>query len=186
MKSRVLKKGRGLSVVVTTLILLVVAVLLATVVSYYATDVTLTRSQVEDIRLSKGRIWVNQTGAVSAFKLQSVGGRDTLIDGIAIRSDDVEWSSVYVHRVPSGSTVTEELNVVNPDRLVGDNVTIDGRTYEKASVDIPLISGGVLLFYIKEPVNIQMDDIGTTINIRVYTNNAHYITNCNIESATQQ
>lgn len=179
------EKGRGLSVVVTTLILLVVAVLLAVVVSYYAADITLTRSQVEDVRLSKGRIWVNQTGAVAAFKLQSVGGKDTLIDGITVRSENVDWGNVYMHRVPASTTVTEELIVVSPERLTGENVTIDGRTYENASIDIPLVSGGVLLFYVKEPVNIRMDDIGTTISIGVYTNNGRYTTNCNVESATQ-
>jgi len=52
--------------------------------------------------------------------------------------------------------------------------------------DIPLISSGVLLIYIKSPDNIQVDDIGTTVSINVFTNNAQYITETNVESATSQ
>ena len=32
----------------------------------------------------------------------------------------------------------------------------------------------------------QTDDVGTTIDLSVYTNNAQYITECNVESATNQ
>jgi hypothetical protein len=40
--------------------------------------------------------------------------------------------------------------------------------------------------YIKDPDNIQLDDIGTTVSMSVYTNNAQYITEINVESATTQ
>ena len=50
------RKNRGLSEVVTTLILLVVGVLLAAVVTYYATNITMTRTQMEEIRFSKEHV----------------------------------------------------------------------------------------------------------------------------------
>lgn len=34
--------------------------------------------------------------------------------------------------------------------------------------------------------NIQVDDIGTSVSIAVFTNNAQYITETNVESATTQ
>ena len=40
--------------------------------------------------------------------------------------------------------------------------------------------------YLKDPDNVQVDDIGTTISMAVFTNNAQYITECNVESATTQ
>jgi len=58
--------------------------------------------------------------------------------------------------------------------------------YNQSMGDIPLISSGVLLIYIKSPDNIQVDDIGTTVSINVFTNNAQYITETNVESATSQ
>ncbi len=33
---------------------------------------------------------------------------------------------------------------------------------------------------------VQTDDVGTTIDLSIYTNNAQYITECNVESATNQ
>ena len=70
--------------------------------------------------------------------------------------------------------------------LTGSSVTISGKLYNQASRDIELISGGEILFYIKDPGYIGIDDIGTTSNIKVYTNNAEYVTEINIESATNQ
>ncbi len=186
LKNRAFRKSVGLSGVVTTLILLVVAVLLAAVVSHYATALTLTRSQTEEVRLSKERVWVNTTGAAAAFKLQNVGGRDILIEGVIVRNIECDWSDLYYCRVPSGSTMSGEMNITSPSRLTGGNVTIEGRTYKRANADIPLVSGGVLLFYIKGLTNIRSEDIGTNVGISVCTNNSQYITDCRVESATRQ
>ena len=180
------RKERGLSVVVSTLIILVVAILLAAVVTYYATNVTLTRTTVEEARFSKERIWVNSTGPVVAFKLQNLGGRDILIDGIKVRGVEATWSDVYYYRVPTGTTIMEELNRTSHDHLTGSSVLIDGRNYTQADSDVPLKSGGVIIFYIKGPSIIQLNDVGTTVNLLIYTNNAQYITEVNVESATDQ
>lgn len=186
LKNRVIGNDRGLSVVVTTLIILVVAVLLATVVCYYATGLTLTRTTTEEVQISKERIWVNTTGAAAAFKLQNIGGKDLLIDGIVVRNIEADWSNVYFHRVPYGTTVSSGMNITSPPRLKGENVTIDGRMYAQAKMGIPLVSGGAVLFYVRGVTNINIEDIGSTVSIRVYTNNSQYIKDCNVESATQQ
>jgi flagellin-like protein len=90
-----IRKERGLSEVVSTLILLVVAVLLAAVATYYATNITLTRTEIEEIRFSKEHVWVNSTGAVAAFKLQNLGGKDILVDKFTVRGVEAAWSNVY-------------------------------------------------------------------------------------------
>ncbi len=177
---------RGLSQVVTTLIILVVSVLLAGVVTYYATNITMTRTEQEEVSLSKQHIWVNSTGAVAAFKLENLGGKDILIDKIEVRGVESSWSTVYFYRVPSGTTITADMNVTSYANLNGSSVTIDGKSYSQASEDIPLVSGGVILFYIKGPDNISVDDIGKTVSITVYTMNGQYIVECNVESATTQ
>ena len=181
-----MRKNRALSQVVSTLILLVVAVLLAAVATYYATNITMTRTQNEEVSFSKAHIWVNSTGAVGAFKLQNLGGKDILIDKIAVRGVEEAWADVFYFRVPSGSSVDEDLNVTSYANLSGSPVLIDGRNYTAASADLPLVSGNELLVYIKGPDNVQLDDIGTAISISVYTNNAHFITEVNVDSATRQ
>jgi flagellin-like protein len=180
------KKDRGLSEVVSTLILLVVAVILATVVSYYATNVAMTRTIMEDVRLTDSHVWVNSSGAVAAFKLQNLGGRDILIDKFSVRGVDSEWSDIYYYRVPSGVVIEGNLNITGYDMLTGTSVLIDNKNYTQADADIPLMSGGELLIYVKGPDNIQQDDIGTTVCISVSTSNAKYINECNVESATEQ
>jgi len=176
-------KQRALSEVVSTLILLVVAVLLAAVATYYATNITMTRTQSEEVSFSKAHIWVNSTGAVGAFKLQNLGGKDILIDKIAVRGVEETWSNVFYYRVASGDSVDEDLNVTSWAKLTG-TPTIDSRVYAAATGDMPLPSGNELLVYIAGPDNVQLDDIGTAISISVYTNNANFITEVNVESAT--
>jgi hypothetical protein len=180
------RNSRGLGEVVSTLILLVVAVLLTAVVSYYATNVTMTRTEMEEVRLTDDHVWVNSTGAVGAFKLQNLGGRDILIDKFSVRGVDSAWSDIYVYRVPTGTVIEGSLNITSFASLTGTSVLIDGKNYTQADADIPLISGGELLIYVKSPDNIQQDDIGTTVSMSVTTNNAQYINECNVESATDQ
>jgi hypothetical protein len=186
LKKVIKKNSRGLGEVVSTLILLVVAVLLTTVVAYYATNVTMTRTEMEEVRLTDDHVWVNSSGAVGAFKLQNLGGRDLLIDKFSVRGVDSEWPDIYYYRVPSGTFIEGSLNITSYASLTGSSVLIDGKNYTQADADIPLISGGELLIYVKGPDNIQQDDIGTTVSISVTTNNAQYINECNVESATDQ
>jgi hypothetical protein len=186
LKKVIKKNSRGLGEVVSTLILLVVAVLLTAVVSYYATNVTMTRTEMEEVRLTDDHVWVNSSGAVAAFKLQNLGGRDILIDKFSVRGVDSAWSDIYVYRVPTGVVIEGNLNITSYASLTGTSVLIDGKNYTQAYADIPLISGGELLLYVSSPDNIQQDDIGTTVSISVTTNNAQYINECNVESATDQ
>jgi flagellin-like protein len=181
-----MRREKGLSQVVTTLILLVVAVLLAAVVTYYATNITMVRTETEALQLNKAHVWVNETGAVAGFKIQNLGGRDILIDKFSTRGVEEDWSSVYVYRVPSGTPVSGDINVTSYALLTGPSVDLYGKTYNMSTDDIPLISGGELLVYIAGPDNIQLDDLGTTVAISVFTNNAQYITEVNVESATPQ
>ena len=79
--------------------------------------------------------------------------------------------------------VSHALNVTNYDNLTG-SPTIDGRQYTQGSFDLPLASGRKMILYLKGPDNVQVQDIGTTISISVFTMNAQYVTECNVKSAT--
>lgn len=110
---RLLKNERGLSVVVTTLIILVVSVLLATVVTFYAINVTTTRVQEESLHLTKQHIWYNNTTegwAEAALVILNTGGRDVVLDKIQVRGQECPWSSVYYWRTNT-VTISADLNV---------------------------------------------------------------------------
>ena len=173
---------RGLSQVVTTLMLLVVSVLLAGIVTYYASNITMTWTEQEDIDLSKAHVWVNGSTQVCAFMVRNLGGRDVLVDKIAVRGIESLWSDVYFER-PSSAPLGD-LNVIAESKITGASFSYDGQTYDQASTDIPLSSSGILLFYIKNPDNIILNDIGKTVSITVFTINGQYIKEVNVESAS--
>jgi len=187
---------RGLSQVVTTLILLVVSVLLAGIVTYYATNITMTRTEQEDVDISKSHVWVNGTGgAEAAIVVQCLGGRDVLVDKITVRGVESAWGDCYYWRAGT-TTVTSDLSYAQPgsDNPNWDpaktypwNITIQGslQVMTLASTDIDLASSGTIVFYILDPDNIDLDDIGTTVSITVFTVNGQYIEEVNVEYAGQ-
>ncbi|MGB9134176.1 MAG: hypothetical protein WCC63_01090 [Candidatus Bathyarchaeia archaeon] len=173
MKS-LLKSKKGLSTVVTTLIILVVSVLLATVVTYYAINMTTTRVQEENLKVTKGHLWANSTVAQAAFVLVNIGGRDTLIDKIQVRGQDMGWAdySVYYNR-------TIMAPVADLDYVADPNATMTA-----ALDDLSLKSGECLVIYIVNPGTISVADIGTTCSMTVFTASAQYKIEVNVQSAS--
>jgi hypothetical protein len=171
---RVLKSKKGLSTVVTTLIIIVVSVLLATVVTFYAINVTTTRVQEENLRVTKAHIWTDSTVAQAAFVIANIGGRDTLIDKIQVRGQDITWnaSEVFYNRVTTAPTADLEY-VADP------NATMTG-----ADADLSLKSGECLVMYLTNPGTISVGDVGTTCSITVFTASAQYKIEVNVESAS--
>jgi len=178
---RILKSRKGLSTVVTTLIILVVSVLLATVVTFYAINVATTRMESEDLKITKQHIWSNSTMAQAAFVLTNVGGRDVLLDKITVRDQEEAWTDVYYWK---GTAPSHDLNFSNVD-LTGASVSISiegtSETFTQASDDIAVESGTTLVVYINSPDSIGVSDIGVTTRITVYSANAMYSKECNVE-----
>src|SRR5208337_3010807 len=93
---RLLKNRYALSTVITTLIILVVSILLASVLTYYAVNVVSTRVQEESLYVSRAHIWVNSNGiAEAALMVTNNGGRDVVINNIAVRGQQSPWANVF-------------------------------------------------------------------------------------------
>jgi len=182
-----LKNKKGLSVVVTTLIILVVSVLLATVVTFYAINVTTTRVQEESLFLTKQHVWFNTTGswAQAAIVIVNTGGKDVVLDKVSVRGQDSEWQTVYYWRT-SNITISNDLDVT-PTDITGTsfNITIQGatRTFQQASDDLTLKSGWTMVLYIMNPDSVALNDVGITVGITMFTSNAQYYKETNIEAA---
>ena len=179
-----LKKRSGLSNVVSTLVVLVVAVLLAGLATYFGVNTTTTRTSYESLQFASEHVWVNGTGCVAAARVQAVGGKDLLIDKITVRTLDCQWSNVYYYRVPANTEISNDMNLTSSALLTGASVTLFGKEYIQATDDLLFTSGGEVLFYVKNPGYIGIDDIGTIVNINIFTNNAEYVIEINVESAT--
>ncbi len=184
---KLLKNKRALSTVVTTLIILVVSVLLATVVTFYAINVTTTRVQTESLYLTKQHVWYNTTGswAEGAVVIVNTGGKDVVIDKLTVRGQPCNWSDVYYWRTDT-VTVSNDLEVT-PLELTGTtfNISVQGvdRTFDQATDDITLKSGYTMVLYMKNPDSIALNDVGVTVGITVFTSNAQYYKETNIEAA---
>ena len=184
---RLLKNKKALSTVVTTLIILVVSVLLATVVTFYAINVTTTRVQEESLFLTKQHIWYNTTGswAEGALVIVNTGGKDVVIDKITVRGQECSWTNVYYWRTHT-ETISSDLTVTSTE-LTGSsvNITVQGetRSFTQASKDLTLMSGYTMVVYIKNPDSIALNDVGVTVGITVFTSNAQYYKEVNVEAA---
>jgi len=182
-----LNNKRGLSVVVTTLIILVVSVLLATVVTFYAINVTTTRVQEESLFLSKQHVWYNTTTgwAEAAIVIVNTGGKDIVLDKISVRGQDSLWNDVYYWRT-STVTVSDDLNVTSTE-IAGASFDIvvqnQSRSFLRADNDLTLKSGWTIVIYIMNPDSIALNDVGLTVGITLFTSNAQYYKETNVEAA---
>jgi hypothetical protein len=179
---KMLKNRKALSTVVTTLIILVVSVLLATVVTFYAINVTTTRVQEESLLITKLHIWHNGTTfSEAAFLIINTGGRDVVIDKITVRGQECPWTSVYYHKTTD--TISQDLEYVAPN----SNGTLLGKEWgdyslTQASSDVLLKSGYTMIVYIANPDHISVNDIGVSIGVTVFTSNAEYYKETNVQA----
>jgi hypothetical protein len=182
-----IKSRKGLSTVVTTLIILVVAVLLATVVTFYAINVTTTRVQEESLQIYKQHIWHNGTTyAEGAFLVINTGGRDLVIDKIAVRGQESAWTTVYYNKTQDA--ISADLTYITPNAngtLLGKSITLGSTSYTltQASDDLILKSGYSMIIYITNPDSISVSDIGVTVGFTAFTANAQYYKETNVEAS---
>jgi len=184
----IMKNKKALSTVVTTLIILVVSVLLATILTFYAINVTTNRTQQENLSMSKLHVWYNTTSptwAQAAFVLVNTGGRDVVLDKITCRSQTSDWSDVYYWRTNT-VVITQDLDVT-PTQLSGATYTHTiqnaSRTLTQATDDITLKSGWTIVIYINSPDSVGQNDVGTSVPVTVFTANAYWTMEIHVEAA---
>lgn len=185
---RSLNDRRGLSVVVTTLIILVVSVLLATVVTLYAVNVVTTRVQEEDLKITELHVWCTSNGdASAAFIITNTGGRDVVIDKITVRGRKADPQNIYYWKLAFNQTPPNDLIWIasdNPETYLEGNYSYYGADFkllDKNSLVLP--SGERMVIYLFNLGHISTTDIGITVGVTVFTANAQYRKEANIEAA---
>jgi len=173
-----LKNRLALSTVVTTLIILVISVLLAGVVTYYAINVVSTRVQQESLSLQFLHVWYASGGTEAAFAIVNTGGRDVVINNIQVRGQSTAFNKVY-----SGvGSVDSDLSYAT---LSGSSATSSNSvalTQGSTGTSITLPSGDTLVVYINGPDSIGINDIGLTVGVTVFTSQAMYYQECNVQA----
>jgi hypothetical protein len=193
---RILKNRLALSTVVTTLIILVISVLLAGVVSYFAINVTSTRVQEESVHITKHHVWHSGSNrALASLMVINTGGRDLVIDKISVRGQECNWNASlaehtgkYVTYCRTSNTISDDMPYVpdfNTDATPTE-VSIDDVDYNftVAQDDLVLQSGYTMLIYIINPDSISINDIGLTVSIEIFTAQAMYYRESNVQAVT--
>jgi len=184
---KLLRNRLALSTVVTTLIILVVSVLLATVVVYYATNVVSTRVQEESLSLTKQHIWVEMDGTcVTAIMITNIGGRDVVLSKIAVRGQAVDMpTQVWYVVAGSGDTLTTDLNYTTGGTIDATSIFggLSGAPAQPAGDSLVLPSGETVVVYLIDPGTVSVNDIGVTLAITVFTSQAIYYKETNVEAS---
>jgi hypothetical protein len=175
MLRKMLKNRLALSTVITTLIILVVSVLLAGVVTYFAINVVSTRVQQESLSMSHVHIWVDASGnAVGALVITNTGGRDVVINQIEVRGQPV---------IPSATIYTSTASP-GTDLQAKSASTLSGGSYTSTTGPIVLASGKSIDVWIVGPGSVSTADIGTTIAFTVFTAQAAYYAETNVQASS--
>jgi len=136
------------------------------------------------LKLTKQAIWVYGNGtAYAAVAVDNVGGRDVVIDKVQVRGVEASWDSVYFIRL--GTALSTSLNCPNETHTWTGFLYTSGKVddFTTDDYDKPLASGDSMIIYIVSPDSVSVNDIGVTIGITVYTENAQYYVECNVNSA---
>jgi hypothetical protein len=179
----IVKSRLALSTVVITLIILVISVSLASLVAYYAINVTGTRSQEELLQLSNQHLWYNAATISSqgAIMVVNTGGRDVVIDKIAVRNDECNWTSVYY--CVTANSVSSDFKFC--DALLNNmQISMDhsNYTFRQATNDLTLPSGQLMMLYFDDPPGININSVGLLSPITVFTAQATYYKETNVQA----
>ena len=181
----ILKNRKALSTVVTTLIILVVSVLLAGVVSYFAINVTSTRVQEESLQLASQHIWVDSAGAVQgAIMITNTGGRDVVINKLAVRGQASAWGDVfYLMAAKTDAGLTADLPHLAAAPAADGTVTGFADALNATTTNLVLPSGETMVIYVASPDSITLNDIGLTVAFSVFTSQAMYYKETNVQAS---
>jgi hypothetical protein len=184
----------ALSTVVTTLIILVVSVLLAGVVTYFAINVTSTRVQEESLALTKQHVWYKagtNGESVACIMIINTGGRDIVIDKLSVRGQEVTWNgtSQKIFYTTTTESISSDLPFLANATLAPQTRDLDGdlgtttlTPLVGTASDLTLQSGKTMILYITAPDSITINDIGLTVAVTVFTSQAMYYKETNVQA----
>jgi hypothetical protein len=115
----------------------------------------------------------------------NTGGRDIVIDKLSVRGQEVEWTDVFY--CVTTDSISQDLPFQSTAPTADSTVAITGAPHtpyalDGTSSDLTLQSGKTLLLYINSPDSITINDIGLTVAITVFTSQAMYYKETNVQA----
>jgi hypothetical protein len=152
----------------------------------------------ESLQMSNLHVWYNTTGtwAEAAFALTNTGGKDVVLQSITARSQPATWTNVLYwttdtatistlapSNIPLNTTGAASPGTTNkvPINVTSTFLTLTHLT--EASGVITLKAGWTLVVYIMRPGSIGQNDVGTPVDVTVFTANAQWTQEINVQAA---
>jgi hypothetical protein len=135
-------------------------------------------------------LWDNGTNfAEAAFLIINTGGRDIVMDNIAVRGQECNWTNVYYNKTTS--SISADLTYVTPtptSTLVGqrwDPTKTYNFTFTRgiSGQNMILRSGWSMIVYVTNPDDVSVSDIGVTVGVTIFTANAQYYKEANVQAS---
>jgi hypothetical protein len=123
----------------------------------------------------------------------NTGGRDVVINKIAVRGQDCAWASTgkFIVYSITNNPVTTDMYFQSgmaagtypaTQSLELNPGTGTGYAFEYATSNLVLRSGYTMLVYIINPDSITINDIGLTVSVTLYTAQAMYYREANVQA----
>jgi hypothetical protein len=144
-------------------------------------NVTTTRVQEESLQITRIHTWHDgDAEAETAFYVVNTGGRDVVIEKIAVRGIAADMGDVY--SCDPGAPFTDELTYIFPTSGINGSAIGTGTLAAVVGTNLVLASGDSMVVYIANPGQVSVNDIGVTIGVTVFTANAQYYKESNVEA----
>jgi hypothetical protein len=111
----------------------------------------------------------------------NTGGRDVVIDKLTVRGQETDWAKVFyditTNSIDADLTYVSSLSAASSVTLGSNTYDLDGTT-----TDLTLKAGETMIVYILNPDSISINDIGLTVAITVFTSQAIYYKETNVQA----
>jgi hypothetical protein len=114
----------------------------------------------------------------------NTGGRDVVLSKIAVRGQEAAAADVFYVVAGTGDVLTTDLNWTGSAITASDYAGgIDSDTLGALGTDtLVLTSGSTMAIYLNDPDSINVNDIGLTVAITVFTSQAIHYKESNVEA----
>ena len=175
--NRMNMKKKGLSTIITTLIIVTASVVLGTAVVLFASGIFQGSVEEEGITVSGLKLWGNGTSAVptseAAFIVKNTGSKELAIQTFKVRGVEVAFEDWYYLDI-SGTNITTQ-TALEYDPVPVSTLTLTGvainspanRILTAATGPLGLKPGDTYVVYVATPGGLDSSDAGSSVTVTV-------------------
>lgn len=188
------KKRKGISTVLTTLIIVVASVVLGTAVTLFGTSLFQSGVQQQALAVTGNTLWIDSNGdTVGAFVVRNTGDKVIGLDTITVRGAAVPFASIWYNNTSTNlsTLAAKELKYVSTPAsfpctgcidFADGTAAIDGT---QATGPVLLKTGQIMIVYYEAPAGkITSVDLGSSVSVGIFAGNAGSVKTVTVQSDT--